>query len=265
MTSPSLLDRCERRFGHLAIPGLIRIIAGFQVLCFILIRVNPAFGEFLLLTPAAWQNWEIWRFFTFCFIPGTTDFLWIIFVVMILLLIGDSLEAHWGRFRVNLYYAASVVALWAAVLVAGPAVGHLVGLQASNFLYLNLFFAFATLVPNHTFLIFFVLPVKVKWLAVLGGAGLLLQFVGVPETRLPLLLALLPYGVFGLPLAIRNVRHKAKVSSRRSRFQADTAPVGDTFHECSVCHRTDVSDPSLEFRIASDEQEYCVEHLPAKV
>lgn len=264
MPSPSLLDRCERRFGHLAIPGLIRIIAGFQVLCFILIWVNPAFREFLYLTPAAWEKWEIWRFFTFCFIPGTDSLLWIIFVVMILLLIGDSLEEHWGRFRVNVYFAASVITLWASVLVAGPAVGQYVGMQASSFLYLNLFFAFATLVPNYTFLIFFVLPVKVKWLALLGGIGLLYQFMVLPEIRFPLVLAVLPYAVFGIPLALRNYSQGAKVSRRRSRFQSDSTPVGDTFHECTICHRTDVSDPALEFRIARDEKEYCVEHLPAQ-
>src|SRR6478752_3770986 len=120
MPSPSLLDRCERRFGHLAIPGLLRVIAGFQALCFVLITLNPDFREFLQFSPAAWEKGQIWRFFTFCFIPQTTSVLWIIFVILILIRIGDVLEEAWGKFRLNLYYFSSVIALWVALSVSHP-------------------------------------------------------------------------------------------------------------------------------------------------
>jgi hypothetical protein len=261
MPSPTLLDRMERRFDSLAIPGLLRVIASFQVICFLLIYAKPGFESLLMLTPAAWTEWEVWRFFTFCFIPNTLSLIWILFAVMILLLIGDQLEAEWGKFRLNLYYFSSVACLWAGVLQAGP-LGAAVGLQASTLLYSSLFLAFATVVPNYTFLIFFILPVKVKWLALLTGAGLLFEFFAVPPMRLPLLLAFVPYACFGLPIAWRRWRHGVRVSARRATYESGKLPPDAAFHLCRTCGRTEVTDPTLEFRISADGEEYCLEHLP---
>ncbi|RYD29067.1 MAG: rhomboid family intramembrane serine protease [Verrucomicrobiaceae bacterium] len=258
MPSPSLLDRCERRFGHLAIPGLLRVIAGFQALCFVLITLNPDFRNFLEFSSAAWQKGQVWRFFTFCFIPQTTSVLWIIFVILILIRIGDVLEEAWGRFRLNLYYISSVIALWAAVLTSSAPVGGL----ASLMLYMSLFLAFATILPDYTFMIFFILPVKVKWLALINAAFMLYYFVAISEIRLPMVIALIPYACFGLPILLRNMRQKAQVAHRRVVYQEASVPAGEPFHECRICHRTDHTNPGLEFRIAGDDQEYCVEHLP---
>lgn len=263
MNSPSLLDRLERRFDRFAIPGLLRVVASFQVICFLLIYAKPGFAEVLMLTPAAWTKWEVWRFFTFCFIPGTTSLLWIFFAVMILLLIGDQLEAEWGKFRLNLYYFSSVAALWAGTALLGPGAAFVMEQQASSLLYSSLFLAFATVVPNYTFMIFFILPVKVKWLALLTGLAYAYEFFSLPQMRIPLLLALLPYGLFALPIAYRRFRHGARVTVRRATFQADSMPKGQAFHVCKVCGRTEISDPTLEFRIAGDDEEYCAEHLPA--
>jgi hypothetical protein len=262
MSSPSLLDRAERRFGHLAISGLLRAVAGFQALCFVIIHLKPEYREFLALTPAAWEQGEIWRFFTFCFIPQTTSVIFIIFAILILLRIGDVLEEAWGKFRVNVYFFANLVCLWAAVAVVGPELGAALGGAAGIMLYTSLFLAFATIVPDYTFLIFFVLPVKVKWLGLIDGAYMLFLFITISFIRLPMAVALVPYAVFGLPILIRNVRHGAKVSARRATYQSQSLPKGEAFHECAVCHRTDHSDPSLEFRIADDDKEYCSEHLP---
>ena len=262
MNSSPLLDRLERRFDRLAIPGLLRVIASFQVICFVLIYAKPGFESVLMLTPAAWTDWEVWRFFTFCFIPNTLSLIWILFAVMILLLIGDQLEAEWGKFRLNLYYLGTVACLWAGVILSGPEMGAAVGLQASTLLYSSLFLAFATVVPDYTFLLFFVLPVKVKWLAMLDGAFLLVQFVIAPALRMPLLLALLPYALFAVPIAMRRLRHGSRVAARRSVYKDKSIPAGESFHVCKICGRTEVSDPTLEFRISADDEEYCADHLP---
>ena len=259
---PTLLDRLERKFGHFAIPGLLRIIASFQVICFLLIQIRPAFVEFLVLTPDAWQKGEIWRFFTFTFIPRTNSLIFIIFVMIILLRIGDLLEAEWGKFRLNLYYFASIGCLWAAVILAGPITGIAVGFMSSTMLYSSLFFAFSTLVPYYTLLVFFVMPVEVRWLALLSGAALAWQAFSSPFLRLPLVIAMVPYACFALPIAWRHFRHGARVSSRRARFKAESMPSGPAFHECKTCQRTEISDPSLEFRISGDGEEYCSDHLP---
>jgi Rhomboid family len=262
MNSSTLLDRLERRFGHLAIPGLLRIIASFQLICFFLIYWKPGFEEVLWLTPAAWTEWEVWRFFTFCFIPQSLSIIWIIFAMMILLLIGDQLEAEWGKFRLNLYFLASVICLWVGMVCSNMGAGIMIGAQAGSLLYTSLFLAFATVVPDYIFMLFFILPVKVKYLAMLTGAALIFQWITLPMLRLPLLIAMLPYACFALPIAWRRLRHRARVTARRSVYRAASLPTGPAFHECRICHRTDHTDAALEFRIADDGEEYCAEHLP---
>ena len=92
--------------------------------------------------------------------------------------------------------------------------------------------------------------------------NLLFEFVAIPPMRVPLLFALLPYACFALPIAWRRWRHGARVSVRRSVFKSKSLPTGESFHACKICGRTDVSDPTLEFRISSDDEEYCADHLP---
>jgi len=269
MTSPSLLDRMERRFGHLALPGFLRIIASFQAICFILIYINPEFASALVLSPAAWENGEVWRFITFTFIPSSNSLIFIIFVLWLLFIVGDQLEAEWGKFRLNLFFLSTMVCLWIITCSFPSLWGILIGGMAGTILYSSLFFAFATVAPNYTFLIFMILPVPAKWLALLDAAGLLhMLFMAKPmvyvpmEIRLALLLGFLPYACFALPIAWRRLRHGARVSTRRAAWKSNSLPVGPAFHECRICHRTDQTDPTLEFRIASDDEEYCIDHLP---
>ncbi len=264
MSPPSPLQRLRRALEPWAIPGLLRVIASFQVICFVLLFAKPGFSEFLALTPAAWESGQIWRFFTFCFIPSTLSPIWIIFAVMILLLMGDHLEAAWGKLRLNLFYFSTIACLWVATFAAGPIIGPFVGSQASNLLYSSLFLAFATVSPNFTFMLFFILPVKVKWLACLSGALLAYEFFAIPFLRLPIALALLPYAWFALPLAWRHLRHRGRVTARRATYHSNSLATSDAFHQCHHCHRSDHTDPTLEFRVASDGQEYCSDHLPAK-
>jgi hypothetical protein len=114
-----------------------------------------------------------------------------------------------------------------------------------------------------------ILPVEARWLALLNAAWLVyLLFISplraVPlEWRLLSLLGFLPYALFAAPIAWRQWRHGARVSARRSVYHEKSMPKGESFHQCKVCGRTDVSDPTLEFRIAGDDEEYCVDHLPS--
>ena len=258
----SRLHRLLRALEPWAIPGLLRVIASFQVICFVLLIAKPGFSEVLALTPAAWESGQVWRFFTFCFIPNTLSPIWIIFAVLILFLMGDHLEAAWGKVRLNLFYFSTVACLWIATFIAGPFLGQFVGSQASTLLYSSIFLAFATVSPNFTFMLFFILPVKVKWLACLDGALLAYEFFAIPFLRLPIALALLPYAWFALPLAWRYLRHRGRVTSRRATYQAHSLPTHHAFHQCHRCQRSDQTDPTLEFRVAADGEEYCSEHLP---
>src|SRR5262249_51888484 len=94
-----LLDKLERRFGFLGIPGLIRIVVGLNALVFMLVRLNPDFGSALDLDPARISHGEIWRLVTYIFLPQTSSFLWILLLLWFLWFIGEGLEQAWGSFR----------------------------------------------------------------------------------------------------------------------------------------------------------------------
>ena len=104
-----VIDTLERRFGRYAIPNLIRVIAAFNALVFILGQINPAFLGFLDLTRDGLARHEYWRLITYIFIPKTTSFLFIFFALSWLWMMGEGLERAWGAFRVNLFYLVGMV------------------------------------------------------------------------------------------------------------------------------------------------------------
>src|SRR2546428_3101872 len=210
------LDKLERRFGFLGIPGLIRIIVGFNALVFVLVRLNPDFVSVLNLDPAHIRHGEIWRLITYIFIPQTFSFLWIIFVLWFLWFIGEGLERAWGAFRLTLYFLVGMIGTTAAALFFG-----------SNFsntmLIASLFYAFARFYPDEVIYVLFILPVKIKWVAWVSAAFLLLGFfLNSNSYRMATVAAFANYLIFFGPEMIYEARHRHEVSTRRRRFESDS-------------------------------------------
>jgi len=252
----SFLDRIEKKLGWLAVPGLIRIVVVCNALVFFLMRVSPRFGSALDLDPAAVMRGEVWRLFTYIFIPQTTSWLWIVFFLLVFWNIGEMLEQAWGAFRLTLYYLLGMIGVTIAAFVFGVSF-------SSEMLYTSLFFAFARFYPDYTFYLFFILPVKVKWLAWIYAALLLVMIFASPmPMRMAIISAFANYLIFFLPGHIHDFRHRQEVVQRRQKFQKTAHPVVEPLHRCEVCQRTDDSDPHLNFRVSRDGHEYCTEHLP---
>jgi hypothetical protein len=111
----------------------------------------------------------------------------------------------------------------------------------------------------------YILPAKVKWLAWIAAALLAYQFMVNDDWsyRVSLVVALANYLIFFGPEIYRNARTRRQVADRRRKFEvAKASAPGETLHNCAVCHRTEVTNPELDFRVARDGQEYCREHLP---
>jgi len=250
------LDKLERRFGFLGIPGLIRIIVGFSALVFLLVRLNRDFISVLDLKPERVRHGEIWRLVTYIFIPQTVSFLWIIFVLWFLWWIGNGLERAFGAFRLTLYFLVGMIGTTAAAFFSD-----------SNFsnkmLIASLFYAFARFYPDEVIYVLFILPVKIKWVAWVSAAFLLLGFlVNSNSYRMAVVAALSNYLIFFGPAIVYEGRHRHEVSSRRRRFEVQSRSETETLHKCAVCGATELSDPNLDFRVARDGEEYCLAHLP---
>jgi hypothetical protein len=132
------------------------------------------------------------------------------------------------------------------------------------FLYQSLFFAFATFYPNEEIMVYFILPVKIKWLALIAAGMTLLGVVQQPVLLLPVLCGHLNYLVAFLPGLISERLHAAKVTDRRARFQEAAPASGSFFHQCSVCKKTEIDNPQLDFRVLDSGDEICSDCRSAK-
>src|SRR6266496_5370343 len=234
------LDKLERRFGFLGIPGLIRIVIGFTALVYVLVYLNRGFESFLTLDPALILRGQVWRLVTYIFIPQTFSPLWMLLALWFLWFIGEGLERAWGPFRLTLYFVVGMIGTTIAAFFFG-----------SNFsngmLIASLFFAFARFYPDEVIYILFILPVKIKWLAWVFAAFLLLGFVlNSNSYRAALIAAFANYFIFFGPEIIHQARHRHDVSTRRRRFEDHSRVADDALHHCAACGATELTDPNLD-------------------
>ena len=251
------LDKLERRLGFLGIPGLPRILVGFAALVFALAWALPGFTSVLTLDPDRIRHGEVWRLITYIFIPQSLSPLWVILALWFLWWVGEGTERAMGAFRLTLYFVIGMIGTTIAAFFFG-----------SNFsnamLISSLFFAFARFYPEEIIYILFILPVRIKWLAWIYGALLILGFfTGSNSYRAALIATFANYLIFFGPDLIRAARHRRDVSGRRRRFEVQSKMDAESLHKCAVCGRTEISDPDLEFRVSRNGEEYCLEHLPS--
>jgi hypothetical protein len=259
----TVFDRLERRFGWLAFPGFLRYYALFHVLVFVLQIIRPDIGQLFEFDRAKIFSGEVWRVATMFFAGsqfGTfnpVSVLLLIFAVNFVFMVSDGLEDAWGSFKTSLFYYAGIGLVLLANFVY-PVVIPSSGVA----LFGAAFLAFATLFPKMEILLFFILPVQVRFLGILMAAGILLNVAGQPVLLPFYLVAFANYFIWaGIP-ALRGTALTIELGQRKKRFNASKTPVSEAFHTCSICEKTDVSHPHDEFRIGHDGEEYCGDHLP---
>ena len=151
------IDRLERKGRRLAIPNLMFIISGGMLLVYIFSLMFPQLQSLLSLNRAMLFQGQVWRLVTFLFIPPASSPLWILFNLYFYCLLGRGLETQWGVFRFNLFYFTGALGAVAAALLSGYG--------SNSYLNLSLFLAFAAFYPDYKLMVFFFLPIKVKYLA----------------------------------------------------------------------------------------------------
>lgn len=147
--------------------------------------------------------------------------------------------------------------------------GMFVGAQVSTYyICMSIFLAFALCYPNMQVLLYFIIPIKMKWIAYVYAVLMLIDFLQSEwPSRIMLVMSLLNFIIFFF--ATRDFqRYSPKEIHRKQVYrQAVSQPrggAGITKHKCAVCGRTELDDPSLEFRFCSKcdgNYEYCQDHL----
>lgn len=271
-----LMNRIERfcyqhpRFG---IPNLMMIIVFGNAAMWLLMQMDTTAQLYQLLrfSGQAVLHGQIWRIITFVFIPGESNLLWLAISLYFYYWIGSSLEREWGNGKFTIYYVSGML-LTAIYGVLLSLILRQDVVVSTTYLNLSLFFAFATLFPDVQVLLFFIIPIKVKWLAYLDAALFVLAVVTLPfPIDLLPVVAVLNYLVFCgdwlfdyfRPNRIRQ-RQKTvnfKREARRINREQSSKPYN---HKCAVCGKTDAEHPELEFRYCSRCAGYhcfCQEHI----
>jgi hypothetical protein len=249
------LNNLERRFRRYAVTNVTVYLILGQVAFF----VFALSGQFMLgrvvLVPELVLAGEWWRLITFLFIPPATSPIFAFFAWYLFYLMGGALEGHWGAFRYNVFLLVGyLVTVAASFLFPAHAATNI-------FIAGSVFLAFAYLYPDFTLYIFFILPVKIKWLALLTWIGYAYQMiVGPGSTRLLVLASISNYLLF----FGRDIYLTVKTGNRRMLAQArEKTAKREPFHRCAACGITDLSNPRMEFRYCPEcgGLGYCMDHI----
>ena len=196
------ISRLERKYGRFCIPNLISLIVGGQILVYAIeLFVNQFVSSYLGLSRGLLLMGQVWRLMTFVFIPFSGGGpLSVILGIYFTWFIGTALEKEWGDFRYTLYFLLGMVGTVLACL--------LTGVTGSTYcLSLSLLLAFAMLYPEVQVLLFFVIPIRVKYFGFFAAALWVLSFLGAPlPQKLSLLLSMANVWLFFGPMAYRSVR-----------------------------------------------------------
>lgn len=273
------IDKLERKYGRFGIQNLTMYVIICYVVGYVLVYINPSLLSMMSLEPVLILHGQIWRIITWViYPPSTTSFLWFILAIVFFYYpIGTSLERTWGKFRYTLYIFSgilfSVIGAFILYFITGAyGIGSLFN---TYYISLSVFLAYALSYPDMNIYLWFVIPIKMKWMAVVYGAFIIYDMgtyvrSGQWYMAVPIVASLLNFALFFF--STRNMhRYNPKEVKRRKEFKKAVAssrvnPVtgGITKHKCAICGRTEKDDPNLEFRFCSKcngNYEYCQDHL----
>ena len=271
------LDKLERKIGRFAIPNLtVYLLAGY-VIGFIVMYLMPSLLGWLTLEPAYIVRGQVWRIISWVLIPPTTKPVSLLFLVLLYYSLGTALERTSGPYpyneMINFGFIFTVIAVFGLYgilyLVYGTeALLSMIGLVSTNYITMSIFLAFAAIYPDMEVYLYFILPIKMKWMAIVYAVMALYYFItGGLVSRVAIGASLLNFVIFFL--FNRNMRRfSPKERARKAKFRKQSEPhmryTGGAKHRCAVCGRTELDDPCLEFRFCSKcngNYEYCQDHL----
>lgn len=204
----------RRRLNRISIPNLMTYVVIGMAAVFVLDMLAPVLGLPMRLTLIRDKLFEgeIWRLVSFVFLPPSSSPLWIIFSLYLYWMIGASLESQWGSSKFTLFYLVGVIGNIIAALISGYA--------GNSYLNMSLYLAFAALNPNYQLMLFMILPVKIKYLALLDVVGYLIAFIaGDWSTKLTILFSLGNLVLFLGGDMMNTIRQESRYWKTRRNFR----------------------------------------------
>lgn len=279
------LNKLERKFGKYAIQNISLMLIICYGFGYAIQFVNPSFLNYLTLNPYLILHGQIWRLVTWILVPPSGFGFFTIISLYFYYWLGTMLERTWGTFRYNVFLLSGMlftvlgsfvllaycyitlapqIALLGAKTVFTEGISYYFASFSTYYVNLSIFLAFALTFPDMQVLLFFIIPIKIKWLGLIDAVMTLMAFIysGIAG-KIIIGASLLNVLVFFF--ATRDmVRMSPKQIRRRQTFRQEVKKgTSVTRHKCAICGRTEL-DGNLEFRFCSKcdgNYEYCQDHL----
>ena len=263
----SKIEEFCRKHPGFGIPNLMRYIVIANAVFWVMGAINPVLMNYMLFNPALILRGQIWRLISFVFIPPSTGVLAFI-AFYFYYWIGSTLEQQWGTGQFTIYFFTGVILTILYGFLIYFITGRSVSLS-STYIFLSMFFSFAALFPDMQVLFMFIIPVKMKYLALVDAGFFLLSVITTPfpENLLPVV-AVLNFLIFcggELKNLLPRRQSRSTINFKResARIRREESRKLYT-HKCAVCGRTDADYPNLEFRYCSRCVGYhcfCADHI----
>ena len=252
---------------HFGIPNLIKYITIANVAFWLLGAIMPGFLSYLTFNPALILRGQIWRIFTFALYPPSTGILAFI-AFYFYYLIGTTLERYWGTPQFNIYFFSGII----LTVIYGFIMYFITGLTfnlTAEYVYLSMFFSFAVLYPDMQVLLFYIIPIKMKYLAYVNAALFIYSVFTTPfPANLLPVVAVINFFIFCGGELFANLPKRPSASTvnfRKESARIKREQQANLYtHKCAVCGRTDADHPELEFRYCSKCAGYhcfCQDHI----
>lgn len=257
-------SKIKGRRENFGIKDLMFIISMANLLVYVLsVFGNTNLSLALALIPEKVLQGEVWRIISYIFIPPTFNPFFFVLVIYFYVFIGRELERYWGTFKFNIYYFTGVAIISLVSMVFNVPVTSISNLNMS------LFLAYAILNSEHIVYLFMIIPVKMKYLAIVMSTIIVYDFInaGFWQLRIVVLAPIINLLIFFVPRFIKNTSSGVKARKRTQEFESKVLKFEkeDSFiHKCYICGKTDRSDENMEFRYCSKcngHYEYCNDHI----
>lgn len=199
-----LLERIEIRMGrYRGIRNLITIIVAATAVVYLMDLFAPTLGfylsSYLSFDRGAILRGQVWRAVTFVITPTQYSFVSIILQLMFLHFTGNMLQSNWGTLRFNLFYFCGIIGSVIA--------GFITGYATSYYINLSILLAVAILYPMMQVNFYGIIPIRMKWLALIDLLFILPGLVnGSWGERIAIIISLLNVALFFYDRAIRQLK-----------------------------------------------------------
>ena len=210
------LYRLERKLGrNIGVTNIMLYITGTMLAFYALSEIAmPGLFELLYFSRELILYGQFWRAITFVFIPPTNLLspLWVLLTLFVAYRIGQSLEHAWGKTLFTMYLVFGAL----GAIIAG----FITEFATNYYIFISLILAFCYVNPNATFLLFFILPVKAKHIAIVNWIFYIWMFIqGDLSSRVAIAFSLLNFFLFFGPDVWRTIRQNYNTVRRRKQYQ----------------------------------------------